>query len=173
MQRLQRQVQLAARQWVALPASWSGRGSGPFWVPVDDRVWFEVSADGRQPEAEVLARPCEAVPCDPGGLDGLIGASDKTRLLAAIALSAASRTTWQRRAPLSRSLASGFARQRRSANRHREARARHARRHSRGPARRARSAPAGRIANRVPSGLSEALLITSITPLRKTARISM
>lgn len=79
-------------------------------LPLAEKVWAEVTAEGRGRGAETLASACEALDdCEPAELEGLIGASDRTRLLAGIALSAATRTAWQAKVrTLGRSLASGL-----------------------------------------------------------------
>src|SRR5260370_29782649 len=72
-----------------------GAALGPLLVPLAEKVWAEVTADGKRRAAEALALACEALDFEPEELEGLIGASDRTRLLAGIALSAATRTAWQ------------------------------------------------------------------------------
>ncbi len=86
-----------------------GAALGPLLVPLAEKVWAEVTADGKRRAAEALALACEALDYEPEELEGLIGASDRTRLLAGIALSAATRTAWQDKVrTLGRSLASGL-----------------------------------------------------------------
>jgi hypothetical protein len=86
-----------------------GAALGPLLGPLAEKVWAEVSADGERRGGEALAAACEALDRGPEELEGLVGASDKTRLLAGIALSAATRTAWQAKVrTLGRSLASGL-----------------------------------------------------------------
>jgi hypothetical protein len=77
--------------------------------PFAEKVWAEVTADGRRRGASVLASACEASQRPIEEILELIDTSDRTRLLAGIAMSAATRTAWQAKVrTLSRSLASGL-----------------------------------------------------------------
>lgn len=82
---------------------------GPLLEPVVAKVWEEVSADGRRRAGETLAAARGVLDCEPEELDVMLRASDRTRLLAGIALSAATRTAWPAKVgTLGRSLASGL-----------------------------------------------------------------
>lgn len=86
-----------------------GAALGPLLVPFAEKVWSEVAADGRMRSAEALASACEGLDREPEELATLIDASDETRLLAGIAMSAASRTAWPAKVrTLGRSLAAGL-----------------------------------------------------------------
>ena len=86
-----------------------GAALGPLLEPWAEKVWTEVTADGRRHGGEVLGATCEASGRPIEDVHELIGTSDDTRLMAGIALSAASRTAWQDKVrTLGRSLASGL-----------------------------------------------------------------
>jgi len=86
-----------------------GAALGPVLEPFAEKIWSEVSADGRRRGGEVLASACEALDCEPGSLDAMIGTSDQTRLQAGIALSAAARTAYAPKVrALGRALAAGL-----------------------------------------------------------------
>jgi hypothetical protein len=86
-----------------------GAALGPVLEPWAARVWEELSADGRRRAGEALAAACEALECDPAELGERIVASERTRLQAGIAISAATRTVWPTKVRvLGRALASGL-----------------------------------------------------------------
>lgn len=86
-----------------------GAALGPLIEPFAVKVWEEVSADGRRRGADVLATACEASQRPIEEILELIDTSDRMRLLAGIAMSAATRTAWQAKVrTLGQSLASGL-----------------------------------------------------------------
>jgi hypothetical protein len=86
-----------------------GAALGPMLEPRAARVWEELSADGRRRAGEALAAACEALECAPDELGERIAASERTRLQAGIAISAATRTVWPAKVRvLGRALASGL-----------------------------------------------------------------
>lgn len=86
-----------------------GAALGPVLEPWAARVWEELSADGRRRAGETLAAACEALDCEPEELGMRIMASERTRLQAGIAISAATRTVWPAKVRvLGRALAYGL-----------------------------------------------------------------
>jgi hypothetical protein len=82
---------------------------GPVLEPLAAKVWAELSADGRRRAGETLAAACETLECDSDELDQRIGESERTRLQAGIAVSAATKTVWPAKVRvLGRALASGI-----------------------------------------------------------------
>lgn len=78
--------------------------------PVVARVWSEVSADGRRRAAETLAHASDAARMSPEQFADRIDASEQSKLLAGIALSAATRTAYAPKIrALGRALANGLA----------------------------------------------------------------
>jgi hypothetical protein len=86
-----------------------GAALGPILEPFAEKVWAEVTADGRRRAAETLASACEASNRPIEQILELIDTSDRTRLLTGVAMSAATRTAWEGKVrTLGRSLASGL-----------------------------------------------------------------
>jgi len=86
-----------------------GASLGPLLEPYAAKVWEELSADSMRRAGETLAAACEALGCEPEELDSMMRASDRTRLLAGTAISAAIRTVWPAKVrTLGRALASGL-----------------------------------------------------------------
>lgn len=86
-----------------------GAAAGPLLEPFAEKVWEEIRSDGRRRAAEVLASASEAADLPIEELTERIGASERTRLHAGIALSAATRTAWPHKVrTLGRVLASGL-----------------------------------------------------------------
>jgi hypothetical protein len=85
-----------------------GAALGPLLEPVAAHVWEEMGASGRRRTGEALAAAVDAgIP--PEQLLSRINSSDRTQLLAAYALAAASRTAWEDKVrTLGRSLAAGL-----------------------------------------------------------------
>jgi hypothetical protein len=91
------------------PGAIVGATLGPLLEPFVQKVWAEVTADGRRRGAETLAYACGASDRTIEQILELIDTSDGTRLLAGIAMSAAARTAWEGKVhTLGRSLASGL-----------------------------------------------------------------
>lgn len=86
-----------------------GAALGPVLEPWAAKVWEELSADGRRRAGEALAAACEALECEPKELGERIVASERARLQAGIAISAATRTVWPAKVRvLGRALAAGL-----------------------------------------------------------------
>lgn len=87
----------------------AGAALGPLLEPFARQVWAEVSGDAQRRGGEMLAAAHQAIGGDPAELEGLILASDQSRLHAGIALSAANRTAWPPKViALGRALAAGL-----------------------------------------------------------------
>jgi hypothetical protein len=86
-----------------------GAALGPVLEPWAARLWEELGADGRQRVGETLVATCEALECEPEELGERIMESERTRLQAGIAISAATKTVWPAKVRvLGRALASGL-----------------------------------------------------------------
>lgn len=85
-----------------------GAGLGPILEPLVSGVWAELSAGARQRQTDVLFWAIQnGVPVEE--MEERISASEKTKLLTGVALSAASRTAWEDKLrTLGSSLASGL-----------------------------------------------------------------
>jgi hypothetical protein len=87
----------------------AGAALGPLLEPFAQKVWAEVSGDGRRRGGEMLAAAHHAIGGDVAELERQILASDQSRLQAGIALSAATRTAWPPKViALGRALAAGL-----------------------------------------------------------------
>lgn len=71
-----------------------GAAMAPLLEPWAVRLWEELSADGRRRADEALAAACEALDCEPDELGERMMESERTRLQAGIAVSAAAKTVW-------------------------------------------------------------------------------
>lgn len=86
-----------------------GAGLGPLLEPVAQKIWQELSGDARRRASEVLASACEASGRSAQDVEELISSSERTRLLAGIAMTTGTRTSWNDKVrTLGRSLASGL-----------------------------------------------------------------
>ena len=72
----------------------AGAALGAFIEPFAEKVFAELSSDGRRRASEVLAFASEAAELQIEDLSELIATTERTRLQAGIALSAATRTAW-------------------------------------------------------------------------------
>jgi hypothetical protein len=67
---------------------------GRLFESLAQHVWEELRPDARRRTGQMLATAAEAAGCDAERLHGLIGASERNRLMAGMAMQAAERTEW-------------------------------------------------------------------------------
>lgn len=85
-----------------------GAAGGVALEPLIERMWAEVSADGRRRGVYVVETAARIAGDDPEGFAVKMGATEESRLLAGTAISAATRTTYQPKLlALARVLAAG------------------------------------------------------------------
>lgn len=86
-----------------------GAALGPLLVPVAEEIFREVGMDGRRRSGEALAATCEASGLSAEETMRRALSNEKSRLLSATAIVAATHTTWEDKVrTLGRSLASGL-----------------------------------------------------------------
>ena len=86
-----------------------GAALGPLLVPVAEEIFREVGMDGRRRSGEALAAACEASGLSAEDTITRALSNDKSRLLSATAIVAATHTAWEDKVrTLGRSLASGL-----------------------------------------------------------------
>ena len=73
----------------------AGAVLGPLLEPMAQRIWGELASDGKRRGGDVLASAVEAAQLSEEEFERLVSSTDRTRLLAGVALSAANRTTFE------------------------------------------------------------------------------
>jgi hypothetical protein len=87
----------------------SGAAAGPYLVDFARNVWDEIRPDAQRRQGEMLGAAAEAAGQDLGGLAGMIGRSERTRLMTGIAMTGAAGTAWPPKVyALGRALADGL-----------------------------------------------------------------
>jgi hypothetical protein len=87
----------------------AGAAAGPYLVDFARQVWDEVTPDAQRRQGEMLGAAAEAGAQELEGLADMIGRSERTRLMAGIAMTGTARTAWPPKVyGLGRALADGL-----------------------------------------------------------------